>query len=312
LGTDGETVNGVTIVQEGDADCPTKAGTKLSFTTELTCDATITTVDPAVIVASSDADKCHYTVAFAHEAGCPIAKSITDITDAISTATDDSLGWLYENEWAIGIIYVVFGPLIALFGASWFPYIVASLVAIFTIGVVCGLSLAFGWMATGLGTGLTIGVAFILGILGGCFVRRNIKVMLGLLGMIAGFFSGSLIFALIAASSGWNAVWGFWVISVVMAIIGCVAAVYVGMPLVMTSTSLVGSYLFMRSWTLFFPGNYPSEAELIDSKGGDLEIDAFFWVFISIFVVSFIGSLAFQCKYATPHKELDDEYGSSH
>ena len=80
---DGTTVNGVSIEQMGSADCPTVAGTKLSFTTDLTCDKTITTVDPLVVVASVDADKCHYKVAFAHAAGCPVAKDITDITDKL-------------------------------------------------------------------------------------------------------------------------------------------------------------------------------------------------------------------------------------
>lgn len=206
---------------------------------------------------------------------------------------------------------MVAGPLIAFFGAAWFPYIVASLVAIFVIGIVTGLSLAFGWMATGLGTGITCGVALVLGIIAGCLVRRNMRVLLGLLGLIAGFFSGSVIFALIATASGWNAVWGFWLISAIMAIVGCVAAIYLGMPLVMTATSFVGSYLFMRSWTLFFPGNYPSESELIETKGEDLDIGPIFWVFIGVFVVTFVASLTFQCKYSTPHQELDDEFSKN-
>jgi len=137
------------------------------------------------------------------------------------------------------------------------------------------------------------------------------RVLLGLLGLIAGFFSGSVIFALIATASGWNAVWGFWVISSIMAIVGCIAAIYLGLPLVMTATSFVGSYLFMRSWTLFFPGNYPSESELIETKGEDLDIGPIFWVFIGVFVVTFVTSLTFQCKYSTPHHELDDEFGKN-
>jgi hypothetical protein len=218
------------------------------------------------------------------------------------------MGWLQDNEWAVGIIYLVSGPLIALFGASWFPYIVASLVAIFLIGIVCGISLACGWMVSTGGTIATCSVALVLGIVAGCIVRRNIKLMLGLLGMIAGFFSGSLLFALISSMSGWNAVWGFWVISCILAIIGCIAAVYFGMPVVMLSTSLVGSYLFMRSWTLFFPGNYPSESELIDSKGEDLDMGPIFWVFIGVFAVSFAFSLTYQCKYAKNHEELENAY----
>ena len=164
-------------------------------------------------------------------------------------------------------------------------------------------------MATATGTWVTLGVALVLAIIAGCVVRRNIRLMLGLLGLIAGFFSGSLVFALISGMSGWNAVWGFWTISAILAIVGCIAAVYLGLPLVMTATSFVGSYLFMRSWTLFFPGNYPSESELIASKDGEpLELDAIFWVFIGVFAVSFGISLTYQCKYAKVNEELDDEY----
>lgn len=81
------------------------------------------------------------------------------------------------------------------------------------------------------------------------------------------------------------------------------------MPLVIIATSMVGSYLFMRSWTLFFPGHYPSESELVSSKGEDyLEMDSIFWVFIGLFAVSFAFSLVYQCKYAKRHQELEDGF----
>lgn len=47
------------------------------------------------------------------------------------------MGWLFENTWAIGIIYVILGPIIAFFGGKWFPYITATLVGLFTINVTC-------------------------------------------------------------------------------------------------------------------------------------------------------------------------------
>lgn len=238
-----------------------------------------------------------------------IHDEIQDQLDNLSDLTEDGLGWLYENEWAIGVIYLIVGPLVAIFGSRWFPYIVASLVALFTISVICGLSLSFGWMGSVGGSIATVVVALILGVLLGCLVRRHFKWMLGLLGLIAGFFGGSLIFALISGMSGWNAVWGFWVISVLMAIIGCILAIYLGLPLVMVATSLVGSYLFMRSWTLFFPGNYPSESQLIASKGEDsLDMGGIFWLYIGIFIVCFAVTLTVQCKYGKNHQELDDHF----
>ena len=150
----------------------------------------------------------------------------------------------------------------------------------------------------------TISVAFVLAILAGCLVRRHVKVMFALLGLIAGFFGGSFLFALISGMTGgsWNAVWGFWVLACTMAVVGCVLALFIGMPLVQVSTALVGSYLFMRSWTLFFPGSYPSEEALIESRGQEaLEMDALFWMYVGIFIASFIISLTYQCKSEDHH-----------
>lgn len=225
------------------------------------------------------------------------------------------MGWLYENEWCIGVIYLIAGPLIAIFGVSMFPYIVASLVAIFMMGLVCGLALAFGWMASTGGTIAVLCVAVILGVLAGCLVRRRIKWMLGVLGLISGFFAGGLIFALISAmAGGWTAVWAYYTFSALLAIVGCVLAIYIGLPLVMICTSFAGSYLFMRSWTLFFPGNWPSEAEMMSAKddGVDsLEMTGLFWLYFGIFIVSFACTLTYQCKKGVPNKELDDHFQSA-
>ena len=195
--------------------------------------------------------------------------------------------------------------MIALFGLQWFPYVTAGLVAIFMIGVVTSVSLALGWMVTTTGTIITCVVALLLGVLAGCLIRRNIWIMIGLLGLVAGFFSGSLVYALIFSLSGWSSVWGFWLISVLTGAAGCVASCYLGKAIVLISTSLVGSYLFMRSWTLFFPGNYPSEAELVTGEF-ELENDLIFWVFIGVFALSFIISIFFQKKSDKSHEDLDE------
>ena len=224
------------------------------------------------------------------------------------------MGWLYDNTWAIGIIYVVFGPLIAFFGGKWFPYITSTLVGLFTVTILCQVSLNAGWMVTMGGSIATIVVAVLLGVVAALIVVRMTWLMLCLLGMVAGFFGGSFLFALISGMTGgmWNEVWGYWVLAVGCAVVGGVLALFLGLPLVMTCTSLVGSYLFMRSWTLFFPGSYPSEEALIASKGQEaLEMDGLFWMYVGIFVVTFMVSLTFQCKYAEHHKSLTDHYQPS-
>ena len=110
--------------------------------------------------------------------------------------------------------------------------------------------------------------------------------------------------------TGWDAVWGFWLISVLTAIVGCVVTCYMGKSVILVSTSFVGSYLFMRSWTLFFPGYFPSEAELLDTEN-PIEPDAMFWVFIAIWAVGFLIFTVFQCKRNDSNEELDDHFNKA-
>lgn len=239
---------------------------------------------------------CVYTISMTNEAGCP----------TFDLGIDAMMSWLDENTWCIGIIYLLAGPVIALFGTAWFPWVCAGLIAIFVFGFILFASLSFGWMTGTTGIVVTFIVALILAILCGMLVRRKIWLMVGLLGLVAGFFSGSLIATLVYSMTGSEAVWMFWVISIVMAGVGCALACFLGKTVVLTSTSMVGSYLFMRSWTLFFPGNYPNETELANDTT-ELELSGTFWIFIAVFLVGFAGSVAFQCRWAQTHEELDDD-----
>ena len=249
--------------------------------------AETTMTDPVVLK-----NGCEFVVTIESDAGCPVY----DLSEYYS--------WLTDNEWCIGIIYLILGPLLAFFGLQWFPYVTASLVAVFVITVISGLGLAFGWMNSTGGLIAVLAVALILGILAGCLIRRKIWCMIALLGLIGGFFSGALIFALIASASGWDAAWGWWVISILMAIIGALVAYWLGKPVVLITTSFVGSYLFMRAWTMFFPGHWPSEATIMNDAGS-IEVDSIFWVFLGLFVVGFITSWCVQAKRAKVDADLD-------
>ena len=209
--------------------------------------------------------------------------------------------------WLLGIIYLVLGFVIALWGVKLFPFIGASMVAIFTISVTCSLTLAFGWMDTTWGCTLCVIAAFTLGIVFGCIIRRNIWLLIALTGLIGGFFSGALIDSAIVASSGWDPVWFYWFISCLMGAIGCFLSCFFGKALVMIATSGIGSYLFMRSWTIFYPGHYPNEADLME-ENYDYEYDSIFWVFIAVFVVCWPLSMLYQYNFTTQHAELE-EYG---
>jgi len=205
------------------------------------------------------------------------------------------MNWLAENEWCIGIIYLVLGPILAIFGLQWFPYVTASLIAIFIITVVASLGLAFGFMNSTGGLIAVLAVGLLLGILAGCLIRRKIWLMVGLLGLVAGFFSGALVFALISSASGWTAAWGWWVISIVMAIVGALVTYWLGKPVVLVATSFVGCYLFVRAWTMFFPGHWPSESQMM-SDASNIETDNIFWGFVALFGICLIASICVQRK----------------
>jgi hypothetical protein len=272
-----------------------KTGTNYSMTTRITCDKD----QAGGKVTKVEKDDCEFIVLMSSSEGCP----------DVNIDVDKYMGWLEENEWVIGIIYCVVGPLIAFFGTQMFPIVCAILIAVFVLGLIVSISLAFGWMVTTGGCIAVLCVGAVCGILAGVLIKRHIWLMVALLGAIGGFFGGALIFSLVCAASGWNAVWGWWVFTIVFAMIGMFAAYKLGAPVVLLTTSFVGSYLFMRSWTLFFPGHYPSEAEIM-SNPEELDVDGIFWVFIGVFAVSFVASTCVQVKRGQVHEDLDD-YGKA-
>jgi len=71
-------------------------------------------------------------------------------------------------------------------------------------------------------------VAINLGLIAGCIVKRYIWLMVGMLGLVAGFFAGATIFSIIYACVGWSAIWGFWVIAITLAAIGTWASCTMG------------------------------------------------------------------------------------
>lgn len=284
------------FTQGSDTACGS-AGKKYSMTTKLMCDETITGQGTATVESVTLVDGCDFQVTLKHKDGCP--DFAADLTAYVN--------WLEDNEWFLGIMYLIIGPLLAIFGLQWFPYVTAILIAFFIFGLCVSLGLAFSLMNSTGGMVAVLAVGAILGIVIGILVKRKIWIMVALLGLVAGFFSGSLVFALISTASGWTDAWGWWVISILMAIVGCLLSYKLGRPVILFATSFVGSYLFMRAFTLFFPGHWPSEAKLM-SDIGSVQVDNIFWVFVGVFVVTFIASLVVQNKRIDKtHADLNDD-----
>lgn len=154
-----------------------------------------------------------------------------------------------------------------------------------------------GWCASSGGAvGAFFGL-FVIATIAAIFVRKSVWTMIGLLGLVSGYFTGAFFFTILASASGWEDEWGYWTLVTFFAIVGCLFAYHYGVPVVMTLTSLVGSYLFMRAWTLFFPGYYPSESQIVSpvkhADGDAFEMTGWFWLFIGIFCVTFAFCMTF-------------------
>lgn len=167
----------------------------------------------------------------------------------------------------IGIILLVVGPFIALCGLRLFPWVASTAVALFGMGFLFLLFTSFGWTDATAGFWTSICFAVLIGIIAGVVVKKNIWLAVGLLGTIGGAFCGILLLDFIAVVADWSPEWALYVFAITGGIVGFVAGLKLGSPIVNMATSFIGSYLFTRSLTLFFcPDEWPSESDMITNN----------------------------------------------
>ena len=171
------------------------------------------------------------------------------------------------------------------------------------------LAAHMGWLSTSWSPWVVLAVAMLLGLMVASIVVKIIWVLVGIAGITAGFFLGLFTFGLIAATTGHAANWEMIALGITFAIIGGILSFKWGKQIVVLSTSFLGSYLFMRGWTLIFDG-YPSEAELWSNihHGQHIGITTTFWIFVGVWLVTFIISSTVQFKVMEEHDDLKEHY----
>ena len=217
--------------------------------------------------------------------------------------------WLASNPWIFAVILLIVGPLIAFFGKRWFPYIGAIIAAIAVMDGIALLAGYMGWLSTSWSPYVILAVAIMIGLCVAGIVVKAIWILVGIAGITAGFFFGLFIFGLMAASTNHAEHWELIALGIVFAIVGGILSFKWGRQIVVISTSFFGSYLFMRGWTFIFTG-YPSESELWSNikHGQNLGIDSTFWIFVAVWLVSFIISATVQFKVMEEHDDLKEHY----
>lgn len=112
------------------------------------------------------------------------------------------------------------GPVIALYGRRFFPWVIAGIVSIsFLLGFLVFCSVA-GFMETNVGMSISIGGSFLVSGLSGWFVMQTVWIAVGILGLIGGFFLGTMVYSVFLVSLGWGALWAMMTLSLIFAILG--------------------------------------------------------------------------------------------
>ena len=129
-------------------------------------------------------------------------------------------------------------------------------------------------------------------------VKKNIWLLVGLTGILAGFSLGNLTFAVAVKAAGSGSIQSMtalYIWSVVFAIFGGILCCFFGKQVVLYGTSLLGSYLFMHGWALLF-GGLPDEAAMISRLANydRIKLKGEFMLYLVVFVGLFVLSIFVQ------------------
>jgi hypothetical protein len=217
--------------------------------------------------------------------------------------------FMNDYPWLFGIIMILGGPIVAFYGKRFFPWVVSGIVAVtFLLGalVVCSL---LGYMETTTGVGVSIAVSVIVCLLAGWFVMKTVWIAVGVLGLVGGFFLGSMIYTIFLAALGWNALWAMVTFSLVCAVGGGFLSFKYSKTVVLVMTSVIGSYAFMRGLS-YFVGGFPSEAALfhsLEAKQPIENMNNFFWIYLALFVCGSIAAMIYQSRSNDDHEMLKND-----
>jgi len=109
--------------------------------------------------------------------------------------------FITEHPAILGVLLIILGPVIALFGKRWFPFVVASIVFLF---VATGFLMMFSYfelMETTPGLAGCISGSLVLGLLFAWFAKAHMWAAIGLLGLIGGWFLGEMIYLFVLGVS---------------------------------------------------------------------------------------------------------------
>lgn len=175
--------------------------------------------------------------------------------------------FMEDNKVLVGIVFLVFGLLLAFVGAKFFWItIIILLCCIFNI-LVFLLYMIFGALFDFGGNGWTILILFIVGCSLGISIGLCLKALTSIffigIGAFVGYFVQSFLYNLFLNNIHSNPEVVYWVSLCVLVLIGAIIGYNFLKVLFIFTTSFVGSYVVIKGISLW-AGGFPSESLIID------------------------------------------------
>jgi hypothetical protein len=216
-----------------------------------------------------------------HSAGCPVFSF-------------QVMGWLERNTWFSGSMLFFIGAFVALAGTRYFSQVMSIFAGMAAFSFICVFAAMMSWINSTLGVMLTLTFAIFSAAVMGTLMGKYKNCSILFLGLSGGWFVGSFTYTLIYAFSGFNSFWALFIMTMATTVIGVAFAFLFRDNFALYATCVIGSYMFMRSWTKWC-GGYPSEVDTYAAllNGEEIELTWAFWLYCVIFIGSTIYSYKF-------------------
>ena len=250
-----------------------------SFSVELTCDATRTTVGGGLIERMDKTDPCAPIAFMKHAAGCP------------TFTANEFVMWISANPTYFAAVQIIVGIFVAFMSLVKFPEASAVFAWLMTVKIIIFTAAEVGFMDSTMVEILVCAGAIVAGIIVGLIVKTFRWIGVFLIGTFAGLAVGTLLYGLSISSFfhfASQSTTKFCIFMIIFGLVGAVTAVKQGKVTIRYGTSIVGSFTVMHGWYLIF-GGLPEEFDLVQrlEHGERIELGIAFYVYCVAFVVLF-------------------------
>ena len=214
---------------------------------------------------------------------------------------------------------LVFGPVVTFFGGKFFPYVLATVSGGLVFMITLLLASVFGALkaldknrkATSgqiAATVFSFLIAAVLAVFVGWFLKKTRRIGITILGALAGFFVGFLLYTFVFAQ------WLDHVAVLVVLAFGC--AIILGFlafkfdrHIIVYLTAFIGAYAFIRGISIF-AGKFPNEVVLFGqlAQGVFTGLGYEFYLYLAAIVATGIAGTIVQFKLGYHEHNHDEEY----